>query len=588
MLRYIIEPDPQRRLYRLTLRCRADELPDGCLFAASWTPGSYLMREYAGRFRRIEAQNAGSALAVEAVSKNAWRLDLSELAADAALEIRWSVHAASLGIHDAFISAERGFVNPAAVLLAPRGAMGDFAHPVSIEWEPRGFRIFSPLPRTAASSFEAPCFEALVDSPFALADESLADFAFFTVEACGVPHDVLLTGTSAVNEARIAEDLRKIFEATIRFWDPKAGRAPFSRYLLQANFSPNRYGGLEHAEGAVLLHDPSVLPAAGEEIPPKDYADFLILAQHEYFHAWLVRRLKPSAFEPFDLTREAYSTSLWLYEGFTSYYESLLAHQAGVITEEEHLKSFAERLSAAFGREGFDQLSLEEASFSAWTKLYRPTADSPYSQTSYYSKGAAAAFILDMALQREGRGTLADALAELFAERREAIARREDPGVGDREFITRVAARSPAAGALLEKLVSGWGDRAFWTAELRRALAQAGLSTAPDESAPAARRLAGLTAKPDATGRLVCGYIPSDSPAFRCGLYQGDELVAVNFERTDPSRLDRQIERLRNRGAILHWFRSGRLHEGFLDLSEPLPESFAERLPMKLVRRGEG
>lgn len=584
MLRYRIEPDPLHRLYRLTLLCSVADAPDGMLVAASWTPGSYLMREYAGRFRRLEARSNGTSLLVNPLSKNAWQIDTSSLSPASQIEVAWSVHADSLGIHDAFISNERGFVNPAAVLVAPKRALADSRSPVRIDWSSNRMRIFSSLNSVGPNSFEAPCFEALVDSPFALVNDSCGKHVSLEVEACGIPHSILFTGVSSINKDRLAADLQKIFETTIRFWDPAGAQAPFKRYLLQANLVPKCYGGLEHAEGAVLLHDPDALPAAGEETPPKSYADFLVLAQHEYFHAWLVRRLKPKAFEPFDLSCEAYVKSLWLYEGFTSYYESELAKRAGVISDAEQLKSFAERLNAAFGREGFDQLSLEEASFFAWTKLYRPTADSPYSQTSYYSKGAAAAFILDMALRREGCGTLADALADLFADKRDAIAERRDPGLADDEFIKHIAARSAACAALLTKLVRGWSDRGFWEKSLAEALHQARLAAQPDEAICVSQRLAGLNVKTNSAGRLVCGYIPSDSPAFSCGLYQGDELIAVDGERAEAGRIDRQIERLQGRSAAVHWFRHDRLHEGILDLQSPLSASFTGRLPIKLVR----
>ena len=48
------------------------------------------------------------------------------------------------------------------------------------------------------------------------------------------------------------------------------------------------------------------------------YRNFLGLASHEYFHSWNVKRIKPAAFVPYDLTQENYTRLLWAFEGFPS------------------------------------------------------------------------------------------------------------------------------------------------------------------------------------------------------------------------------------------------------------------------------
>ena len=58
---------------------------------------------------------------------------------------------------------------------------------------------------------------------------------------------------------------------------------------------------------------------------------FLGLASHEYFHSWNVKRIKPAAFVPYDLTREAYTRQLWAFEGITSYYDDLALIRSGVL-----------------------------------------------------------------------------------------------------------------------------------------------------------------------------------------------------------------------------------------------------------------
>jgi len=70
--------------------------------------------------------------------------------------------------------------------------------------------------------------------------------------------------------------------------------------------------------------------------PSDEYVRLLGLFSHEYFHAWVVKRLKPAAFTPYDLFAENYTRLLWLFEGWTSYYDDLLLVRAGVIDADRY------------------------------------------------------------------------------------------------------------------------------------------------------------------------------------------------------------------------------------------------------------
>ena len=83
------------------------------------------------------------------------------------------------------------------------------------------------------------------------------------------------------------------------------------------------YGGLEHRNSTALLCKRDDLPFKGMKDTTEAYRNFLALASHEYFHAWNVKRIKPAAFVPYDLTQENYTRLLWAFEGFTSYYDDL-------------------------------------------------------------------------------------------------------------------------------------------------------------------------------------------------------------------------------------------------------------------------
>ena len=91
------------------------------------------------------------------------------------------------------------------------------------------------------------------------------------------------------------------------------------------------YGGLEHRNSTALITPRDDLPWPGMRGVPEGYRRFLGLCSHEYFHAWHVKRIKPQAFVHYRLDAEVYTRLLWIFEGFTSYYDDLMLVRSGVI-----------------------------------------------------------------------------------------------------------------------------------------------------------------------------------------------------------------------------------------------------------------
>ena len=571
MLDYVIRPLPEARLFRVELALGAPKAETLTLYLPSWTFGSYVERAYSGRVRNVTASCEGAPLVVDWYEADRWRVSLAGIEPGNRITLAYDVFANSLGIHDAYIDEKRGFINPSALFIMPldgttESPNGDWAR-VSF---PDEWSVCTTLARRPDRAFGAPSREALLDAPMTLLPLKPSEAVRFLVDACGVEHEIVVTGTASLNTKRIAKDLRTIFETVIRFWDPNEEKVPFSRYVVHLHLSPKSYGGLEHADGCVLLEDLYALPAEGETEPPKAYSEFLSLVAHEYFHAWLVRRLRPTVIVEADLTRPVYTDDLWIFEGITSYYESRLLELAGLRTAEETRKALVTRLNAAWGREGFDAMSLERSSRLAWVKLYRPTADSLYSTVSYYAKGAFAALLLDEELRTRtcGRASLDTVLAAWWARDRASLANGTYRGLAPGGFAEVVRGASGIdLTAFIASLTHEEGDRALWGERLDAALARRGLKRRPDPSAPAALRLAGLRLKKEADGRSTGTWSALGSPSRAAGLFPGDELLAVDGLRCRPDEIDRQFERATGRKVVLHWFRENRIFEGVLDLT---------------------
>src|SRR5439155_14520769 len=136
--------------------------------------------------------------------------------------------------------------------------------------------------------------------------------------------------------------------------------------------------GLEHRASTTLLASPDAFET------PDGYDDLLSLFAHEFFHLWHVKRTRPEGIFPYDYARENYTRMLWLFEGGTSYYDWLILRRAGLVEPKSYLKHLASEIARLEDTPGRLAHTLEDASFDAWIKLYRPDEHSVNSTVSYY------------------------------------------------------------------------------------------------------------------------------------------------------------------------------------------------------------
>src|SRR5699024_5201269 len=147
-------------------------------------------------------------------------------------------------------------------------------------------------------------------------------------------------------------------------------------------------------------------PRAHETERSEAYETLLGLCSHEYFHLWNVKRIRPAAVAASDLTGEAHFRDLWAYEGVTSYYDDLALVRSGVLSVERYLQRLAKLATRIERTPGQRRQSLEQSSFDAWLKFYRPDENTPNAVISYYGKGARLALALDLKLRAETGGNV--------------------------------------------------------------------------------------------------------------------------------------------------------------------------------------
>ena len=402
MLHYQIEFDDYRQhLIHVTLRFVAD--PTQVLSLPTWIPGSYLIREFSKHIESVRAYDEeGRLLEIQKFEKNKWRLFNTD---HELITVEYDVYAYDLSVRGAYVDQTRLYVNPACACL---GLEGQEDKAVEVElFLPDELKHFQLATSMASKSLvkgrftlKAKNYAELIDAPFELAEQTRFGF-----EANGIPHEFVVSGKHAMNAARMQQDIEKICATEISMF----GSAPFSNYTFMTMATANSYGGLEHPNSTSLISPREDLPKANEpEEPSEDYQRFLGLCSHEYFHSWLVKFIRPENFVNYDLNKEGYTSLLWIFEGFTSYYDDLILLRSGVISQASYIKLLKTQIDRYLQNPGRFVQSVSESSFDAWVKFYRQDENSNNAGTSYYNKGCLVALCLDLGLRL--RGSSLDAL----------------------------------------------------------------------------------------------------------------------------------------------------------------------------------
>lgn len=480
------------------------------LFLPTWTPGSYLIREYSRHLDRVEAAAAdGTDLPCRKVAKNRFRIDVP---ADAkTIRVRYQVYAHELSVRTADVTAEHAYWNHACVLLWPVAARGLSAL-LTVLHAPQ-WRLACALEQRGSAPGIVTLFahdlDEVLDCPVLI-----GTFEQLEWQIAGVNHRVVLDGLAGVRPpTTLVADLTRIIECAAAVF---GGALPYREYTFLCLFAADGHGGLEHACSTTLLIARTALTDT------KQYREFLGLAAHEHFHAWNVKRMRPVEFWDYDYENENYSSLLWLVEGWTAYYDDLLCHRAGLLTREDYLGVLAKNVNTMLAGPGRLRLSLAESSFDAWIRLYRPDENTRNSSQNYYTNGAVAAWCLDLMVRRATRGTasLDDVVRHLYAN---TFAR----GCGYAREHVADAVRSVAGDEVVRAhaaLVEGALDP-----DLATLLADFGIRSRPIEN-PKPYLGVNFT-----SGSTTVAAVTLGSPADRAGVAPGDEWIAVGDLRVDSN-----------------------------------------------------
>ena len=314
---------PRRRTsskVETTLAGAPDEV---VLFMPVWTPGSYLVREYA---RHVEGLMADAPARATKIRKNAWRV---EARGAARIVVRYRVYAGELTVRTSHVDETHAFLVGAALFLGVEGHLGAAAR-VRLD-VPAGWRVATRRSRSSDGSYVAADFDTLIDSPI---EAGLHREARFDVQ--GTPHRY------SIWPAEAADGPQRGRPGQGHDDDPREGGGALRRRLPVRRSTSSC---CTCRRGAAAASNTARAPRSSRR-PRRSrregYLDLLSLVAHEVFHAWNVKRIRPAGLAPYDYQHECYTRQLWWFEGATSYYDwrshraDAALHRGEVLLEQEN------------------------------------------------------------------------------------------------------------------------------------------------------------------------------------------------------------------------------------------------------------
>ncbi|RVU37082.1 M61 family peptidase [Rheinheimera riviphila] len=539
----------------------------------AWIPGSYLIRNFARHLAALNAHDQHGELTVTAIDKHSWHVQNR----GKPITVRYHVYAFDLSVRACYVNDQVAVLNPAACCLSVQGLehvpQRVTVRPVSAkpQWQlATGLQRLDNTALLGFGDYRANDYQQLIDSPLLM-----GELAHRSFEVVGITHHLVFAGAVLADLARIERDLLPICQQQAAVFGGLP--ADLNEYWFLNWIVDNGYGGLEHHNSTLLLCNRYDLP--NPQLPTElteDYQNYLALCSHEYFHTWWVKRAKPATFLNYQLDAEQYTSQLWLYEGFTSYYDDLALLRAGLIQLPQYLTTLSKTISRVNRAPSNSRQSLADSSFTAWTKFYQQDENAINSVVSYYGKGSLVALCLDAQLraadlsldglmrqcwQQFGVSGLGSDEHEFFDQLRH-YSQNDELVQQCKDWVHGTEPLPLEASLLILGITLQW----------RAAESNKDLS-GPAQALQAVRDFGALY-QANNEG-LTISAVPLGSAAYQAGLMVGDVLIAIGGLKATEQNFQQLLQRLPLGESLqLHFFRQQRLLTTSLQL-QAAPELIA-------------
>jgi predicted metalloprotease with PDZ domain len=499
---FAVSHDPGTQSFVVDLQIKKLKQDTLILKMPAWTPGYYQLLHFADNVSGFTAAATGNKLlSVEKRNRNAWVIAVKGLSA---IEIQYRVKAVRNFVATPFVDTNRAYISPPGVFMYPDGKK-ELPSMVHLNL-PDGWTAATGLKKAggAGVDFYAENFDVLFDSP--ILTGPLEILPGFKVE--GIPHYFIGYRPAVSDPESFAADLKKIVSEAVAILQD----IPYMDYTFIA-IGPGQ-GGIEHLNSTSFgFSGQSLNTAEGKR------RMYTFLA-HEYFHHYNVKRIRPIELGPFDYDKENRTTLLWLSEGITVYYDQLLVRRAGLMTTEELLEGYRNRLLGYENKPGRLYQSATQASYSTWSDGPFGRSDDEVNKTvSVYDKGAVLGLLLDFEIRHKtgNQQSLDDVIKKLYNE----YYQQKKRGFTPAEF--QDAAEQVAGGSLKE--IFGYAETVA-PINYKKYFAYAGL-----DIDTVAKQLPGawLGIQSRKQGdSIIIAQVEYDSPAWKAGLRRQMLIKTIN------------------------------------------------------------
>mgnify|MGYP000861640879 CR=1 FL=1 len=469
----------------------------------SWRPGRYELGNFAKNIKRVDAFNQNNeALQYTKLSKDLWCV---KTAGASSVKITYSYYAAELNAGACFADITQMYVNPVHCCMYIPDRMNE-AHEVELKI-PDNYLIACSLEKKG-NTLRAENFEELADSPFIASASLKSDY----YELNGIRFWIHFNGECRPLWPQFKEHFSAFTKKQIEFWND----APFNEYHFLFQILPSKfYHGVEHTKNTVIAIGPGFSLNTGNT-----YEDVLGVSCHELFHAWNIKTVRPVEMQPYNYTKENYARTGYVYEGFTTYYGDKLLLSSAVFSQEQYLATLQERMQKHFHNYGRYNLSVADSSWDTWLDGYVP--GTPYRKTSIYDEGNLVAFILDVKILEAtaNRQSLRDVCVLLYGR-----FGKPKKGYSENDILNLV---NEVSGTDFTGFFNSYVNSASdYETPLVEALNYLGMELHKEAAHHDFENDFGFKvtdAQPFCRVSLVAPY----SPAWKAGLFAGDDIIAVN------------------------------------------------------------
>lgn len=352
----------------------------------AWRPGRYELQNFAKNIQQFEVfDEDGQKLSARKTTKDRWLVQTNGVSKIVA---RYNYYANVINAGSSYVDEHTFYVNPVNLCIYAEGKINE-ACTLELQLKTNekvaGITSINKLPEKGLHQLQFDDFYHLVDSPFIVSATLKHDF--YQIDK--VKFHLWFEGNFQPDFKRIKADFKKFTKEQINLF----GEFPEKEYHFLTWILPiPYYHGVEHRSSTMQVLGPD--SQNFEEL----YIDLLGLASHELFHTWNICKIRPIELLPYDYTKENYFPTCFVAEGVTTYYGDLMLSRSKVFDETQYLKELEACFKRHFDNADKASQSLVESSWDLWLDGYTPSI--PDRKVSVYHKGAIAAQILDLHIQK--------------------------------------------------------------------------------------------------------------------------------------------------------------------------------------------